>query len=265
MQGYGHPDPHQLGLGTAALPSYGFAGTTDGMYCRTSGAVNFSAGGAVQMEIQNAFAILNSSGSYAWSSGTAGLAAVDVALARDAAAVLALKNGTTAQALRVYGTTTGPKYLSLGHNGTDGFIDTPAGAGGIILGATNGTLYIANKDTAIARLAANGIGQFNVALNGTLTSSPADFHVSRIDETLAGAFTITRLNYFSLGQPTGAATVTDAALFRTDAAVGTHKMTIAGAAVAVTLGNGPTGSTAGNPQGWFKVNINGTLRYTPFW
>jgi hypothetical protein len=38
------------------------------------------------------------------------------------------------------------------------------------------------------------------------------------------------------------------------------------AAVAVTLGStGPTGSTAGAPQGWVPVSINGTTRYMPFW
>lgn len=40
----------------------------------------------------------------------------------------------------------------------------------------------------------------------------------------------------------------------------------ANAAVAVTLGSvGPTGSTAGNPQGWLRVSIAGTDRYIPFW
>lgn len=40
----------------------------------------------------------------------------------------------------------------------------------------------------------------------------------------------------------------------------------ANAAVATTLGSvGPTGSTAGDPQGWMRVDINGTDRYVPFW
>lgn len=40
----------------------------------------------------------------------------------------------------------------------------------------------------------------------------------------------------------------------------------ANGAVATTLGSvGPTGSTAGNPQGWLRVSINGTDRYVPFW
>jgi hypothetical protein len=40
---------------------------------------------------------------------------------------------------------------------------------------------------------------------------------------------------------------------------------VANAAVAVTLGAGPTGSTAGNPQGWMRIDIAGTDRYIPFW
>lgn len=40
----------------------------------------------------------------------------------DGADILALKNGTNNQTLRVYGTTTGPRYTILSHNGTNGII-----------------------------------------------------------------------------------------------------------------------------------------------
>ncbi|MBI4637673.1 MAG: hypothetical protein HY727_15150 [Candidatus Rokubacteria bacterium] len=53
-----------------------------------------------------------------WASGEPVASALDVILVRDAAAILALKNGTTAQKLRVYGTTTGPKYLEFTNDGT---------------------------------------------------------------------------------------------------------------------------------------------------
>jgi hypothetical protein len=40
----------------------------------------------------------------------------------------------------------------------------------------------------------------------------------------------------------------------------------ANAAVATTLGSvGPTGSTAGNPLGWLRVNVAGTDRFVPYW
>ncbi|MEI6871837.1 MAG: hypothetical protein WCL08_06090, partial [Verrucomicrobiota bacterium] len=52
----------------------------------------------------------------------------DVRLYRDAAAVLALRNTTNAQTFRVYGTTTGNKYLSLSHDGTNAIISSSSGA-----------------------------------------------------------------------------------------------------------------------------------------
>lgn len=70
--------------------------------------------------------------------GVGGATALDTILVRDAAAILALKNSTNAQTFRIYGTTTGPKYLSLSHNGTDGLIDTAASSGKLLLG-TNAT------------------------------------------------------------------------------------------------------------------------------
>lgn len=45
-----------------------------------------------------------------------------------------------------------------------------------------------------------------------------------------------------------------------------YTTTDANAAVAVTLGSvGPTGSTAGNPQGWMRISVAGTDRFVPFW
>jgi hypothetical protein len=41
---------------------------------------------------------------------------------------------------------------------------------------------------------------------------------------------------------------------------------VSNATVAVTLGStGPTGSTAGAPQGWMRIDINGSDRYIPYW
>ena len=76
-----------------------------------------------------------STGNLTVSVGTIGLS-TDVLLARDAANILAQKNAANAQALRIYGTTTGPRYLELSHNGTDANIYTQSGhlrfsAGGI--------------------------------------------------------------------------------------------------------------------------------------
>lgn len=61
-----------------------------------------------------------------WVDGGIAVGAMDCLISRDAAAVLAVKNSTTAQTLRVYGTTTGSKYLSLAHNGTNAVITDSA-------------------------------------------------------------------------------------------------------------------------------------------
>lgn len=52
---------------------------------------------------------------------------IDVVLARDAAGILALKNGASAQKFRVYGTTTGSKYLQIEHDGTNAKITSSSG------------------------------------------------------------------------------------------------------------------------------------------
>lgn len=71
--------------------------------------------------------------------GAAG--AQDTILARDAANTLALKNSTTAQTFRVYGTTTGPKYLSLSHDGTNAIVDTNASGGRLSLGGNASSIF----------------------------------------------------------------------------------------------------------------------------
>ena len=57
--------------------------------------------------------------------------------------------------------------------------------------------------------------------------------------------------------------------FQLDGATGaTIKYTngVSNNTVATTLGSvGPTGSTAGNPQGWLRINVSGTDRYIPYW
>lgn len=83
----------------------------------TSVAVSVNASTILTINTTNA--VLASTAALAWST--------DLFLVRDAANVLAVKNGTSAQAFRVYGTTTGSKYLTLDHNGTNGTVSTSAG------------------------------------------------------------------------------------------------------------------------------------------
>jgi hypothetical protein len=67
--------------------------------------------------------------------------------------------------------------------------------------------------------------------------------------------TITRHNYCTLQNPGGTATVTDACVFRFPAAAGTHK----------AVDSGSTKSTPGGVSAWMKVNVNGTIYFSPLY
>jgi hypothetical protein len=119
-------------------------------------------------------------------------------------------------------------------------------------------------DVSFTRTATSGQPLMTLLGAGTLSASPADAPLLTLSAAIAGAFTITRFTYLKLTNPTGAATVTDAAAFGFDAAVGTHKALASNGAVATVLGSvGPAGSQT-TVQGWLKINVNGTLRYIPF-
>ena len=66
-------------------------------------------------------------------------------------------------------------------------------------------------------------------------------------------YTVERHNYIELSNPTGSATVTDAYVFRFDAAAGTHK----------AVDGGSTKTTPSSVQAWVKININGVEYYVP--
>ena len=93
----------------------------------------------------------------------------------------------------------------------------------------------------------------------TLTTDPADGYAAalRLDPgyTAASAKTVTRHNYIDMQNVSVAASavVTDAALARFDAAIGTHK----------AIDAGSTKSNPGTVTAWLKVNINGTIHYIP--
>ncbi len=287
--------------GTATNPAYSFISATNtGLFRLTAdGSINFATAGTSYVAMYaNALSLASTTALY-WSASGTPSGGIDVAVVRDAAAVLALKNGTNAQTFRVYGTTTGPKYQSIGHDGTDGFLDSVGGgavnfkiagtakwsvtSGGNYLAVTDnandvgatganrprtlylGTSLVIGANATITGTVVNAVSNWTLAVNGTLTGSPADFNLETVTPTLAGAFTVTRLNYFDINNVAGAATVTDAAIFRFNAATGTHKALASNAAVAVTITSvGPTGAQT-TIQGWMKINVNGTLRYVPFW
>jgi hypothetical protein len=156
----------------------------------------------------------------------------------------------------------GTGHLLVGSDNTNDIGASGATRPRTIYAATSIVLGVGQTWAPIAQAGAEGS---KFSFSGTLTSSPADFNCWTHTPVLAGAFTVTRLNYLDLNQVTGAATVTDAAVFRFDAAIGTHKALASPGAVAVTLGTGPTGANAGNPLGWMKINVNGAIKVMPFW
>jgi hypothetical protein len=70
-----------------------------------------------------------------------------------AANVLSLQSGTTAQEFRVYGTTTGPKYVALYHNATDAVLE--AQSGDLILRAASSNYWRVAASTGRLQTGAN--------------------------------------------------------------------------------------------------------------
>ncbi len=125
--------------------------------------------------------------------------------------------------------------------------------------ATTGVLAIgtaATFQTAAASAAAPG---FTTAETSTITGGVTDGYTSgyRLSPTYsaATALTVTRHNYLDINNPVlagvGPAALTDACLFRTNAAIGTHKM----------IDAATTKTTPGAVDFWIKVNSNGTVGY----
>lgn len=119
---------HRFADGTAAAPSVSFINATaNGIFYPGGGVDAFDLGTAAvaRLRVQNEGLTIRSDGRIAFTSGAVSGTA-DTILIRDAADVLAMKNGATAQEFRVYGTTTGTKYLTLQHNGSSAIIGAAA-------------------------------------------------------------------------------------------------------------------------------------------
>jgi hypothetical protein len=112
-----------LANGSASSPSLTFAGDTDtGIYYHTGdNSIRLVFDGVGRHILTLNQWQLNSNSAQLMLGTSSADAAV---LTRDAANVLALKNGTNAQEFRVYGTTAGPKYLKLQHDGGNVVIGT---------------------------------------------------------------------------------------------------------------------------------------------
>ena len=126
----------------------------------------------------------------------------DIELSRDAAGILALKNGTSATEYRVYGTTTGSKYASLKHDGTTA-----------ILSSSSGGTKLGTAGTAIAH-----IKRYTVTLvAGTATVSDTDITANTVvhsERTTTGgtpghiSFSVSAGSSFTVSSSSGTETST---------------------------------------------------------
>ncbi len=105
------------------------------------------------------------------------------------------------------------------------------------------TSTVVDDGTAIA-LSTNRVSTITVGIN--------DGNGFLMNTAVNGLFTVTRLNWFNLDNPTGSATITNATVFDFDAAPGVHKCIDAG-----TTKTSPTAVSA-----WIKHNINGTIYFS---
>jgi hypothetical protein len=101
------------------------------------------------------------------------------------------------------------------------------------------------------------------ASTSTITGGVTDAYTTSLRFTptysAATALTVARHNYIDFNNPAlsgvGPAALTDACIFRYDAAVGTHK----------ALDAATTKTTPGGVDGWEKRNVNGTIMYSPLY
>lgn len=95
----------------------------------------------------------------------------DTCLVRDAANTLALKNGTTAQAFRVYGTTTGPVYSFLLNDGSTAKFGVSGGTGNIEF-VSGGTTILQATTSGITVGTGSGTGPVT-ALRNSIATTPS--------------------------------------------------------------------------------------------
>lgn len=134
--------------------------------------------------------------------------------------------------------------------------DTNSAAGSLLFDFQLGGVsrFNCNKSGALAFNSVDDLTASQASFNRafTLTGALTDPFQLNFTNAFAGAFTITRYNWFELDNPTGAATVTNATALFFDAAPGTHKC----------IDSGTTKTTPTGVDAWIKHNVNGTIYYS---
>jgi len=124
--------------GTAAAPSYSFSTQTGtGFWMWASGTIAFASGGSSTIAFKAASVDLASGQTLGWSSSDPTAAGSDLVLNRIAANVLGIKDGSSAQEIRIFGSAT--KYASLTHNNTITIL-SDSGGSGVRVSATGANL-----------------------------------------------------------------------------------------------------------------------------
>lgn len=127
------------GPGTAAAPSVSIANVSgtanDGLFATATNEIAVSLNGAGRIK----FLVSGTGGTIQFTSAGD---TYNAALVCEGSNILALKNSTTAQEFRIYGTTTGPKYLSMKHDGTNAAIGTAASSGYLQIGTNASSVRV---------------------------------------------------------------------------------------------------------------------------
>lgn len=143
-----------------------------------------------------------------------------------------------------------------------------------ILDASNPQLRLTHTDGSVYRdwqvdssgnikitSSTSGDYTWELEVSRTITGAVTDGYAGGIlldpAYSAATALTVTRHNYIDVQNVSlagvGPAALTDACVFRFDAAAGTHK----------AVDSGTTKTTPGTVDAWVKVNVNGTVYYMP--
>jgi hypothetical protein len=137
--------------------------------------------------------------------------------------------------------------------------DTASAAGSLLVNFRQGATqrYTIAKTGAIVNSSIDDLtsAQWQVTRSSTITGNITDSEQMTVTAALDGAFTVTRYNYITIANLTGAATVTNGCVIRFNANAGTHK----------ALDAGTTKVTFTGVDAWMKININGTIYFKPMY
>ena len=114
------------GLGTPSLV-VGTDNLTKGLYALATHGFGFQTNSVGRFGIIDNNLSLAAVTIFGWDGALLG-SGMDLALARDAANILAQRNANNAQTFRVYGAVTGSKYAILSHDGTNAILNSSSGA-----------------------------------------------------------------------------------------------------------------------------------------